>query len=121
MTAADNGTQAAAPQAHTPTGAQFLAEVRDWLEREKAKVLRVDPPKRLAGPPQELEHFTADAELGGQRVVLDYFVVRQPAGGATLAARLLPADVAGLQTDLERLARSLKVTRTIGAEQNKPK
>jgi hypothetical protein len=109
------------PAAHTPTGAQFLAEVRDWLEREKAKVLRVDPPKRLAGPPQELEHFTADAELGGQRVVLDYFVVRQPAGGATLAARLLPADVAGLQTDLERLARSLKVTRTIGAEQNKPK
>jgi hypothetical protein len=101
------------PAARTPTGAQFLAEVRDWLQRQKAKVLRVDPPQRLAGPPQELEHFTCDAELGGQRIVLDYYVARQAAGGVTLAARLLPADAAALQGDVARLARSLKVTRPI--------
>jgi hypothetical protein len=101
------------PAARTPTGAQFLAEVHDWLQRQQAKVLRVDQPKRQAGPPQELEHFTCDVEMGGQRVVLDYYVARQAAGGVTLAARLLPAEAAALQGDVAGLARSLKVTRTI--------
>jgi hypothetical protein len=48
-------------------------------------------------------------ELGGRRERLEYYVVRQPAGGATLAARLAPTDRAALERDVERIARSVRV------------
>jgi hypothetical protein len=40
---------------------------------------------------------------------MDYYVLRQAPGGATLAARLLPADLAGLQKEVERIARSVQI------------
>jgi hypothetical protein len=100
------------PAARTPTGEQFLAESRDWLKGRKAKVLRTDEVKQVrASPP--LEHFAVEAELGGQKVVLDYYVAKQGDGGATLAARLLPADIDALQKEVEQIARSLAVTKKI--------
>jgi hypothetical protein len=38
-------------------------------------------------------------------------VTRQKAGGATLAARLLPDDLAALQKDVERIAKSITVAK----------
>jgi hypothetical protein len=102
------------------TGAQFQAEVRHWLEQQKAKVFRLDQPQRVTGAAHELERFTADVELAGQRVVLDYYVARQANGGATLTARLLPADLASLQADLDRIARSVTITRPLAPEPKKP-
>jgi hypothetical protein len=96
------------PPARVPTGAQFFTEARNWMVQQKAKVLRTEPPRRLQDAPRELEQFTIEAEAAGQRFEMDYYVVRQPPGGATLAARLLPADLAGLQKDVERIARSVQ-------------
>jgi hypothetical protein len=99
--------------ARVPTGAQFLAESRTYLEGQKAKVLRADPPRALQGPPQELAQFGLEVDVMGQRVEMDYYVARQARGGATLAARLLPRDLAAVRKEVEGIARSLTVTRAI--------
>src|SRR5262249_36300455 len=85
------------PPAQVPSGAQFLAESRAWLQQQNAKVFQIDPPRRLPAGRHEMEQFACDVELMGQRVFLDYYVLRQELGGATLAARLLPADRDGLR------------------------
>jgi hypothetical protein len=95
--------------ARVPTGAQFLAESRAYLQQQKAKVVRVEGPRKLQEAPRALEQFRLEVEVMGQPAVMDYYVIRQPAGGATLAARLLPADLANLQRDVERIARSVQV------------
>lgn len=113
------------PPARVPTGAHFLAESLDWWKQQKpagsAKVLRADRPLRLQAGPQDppgvREHFALEVDIAGQRVWMDYYVVQQALGGATLAARLLPADLAGLRKDVERIARSVMITRAIEAGQ----
>jgi hypothetical protein len=94
-----------------PTAAQFLAETNDWLQKQKARVFRTEPTRQLQPAPQELEHFAIDAEVMGQRALLDYYVIRQAVGGATVAARLLPDDLAALRKEVERIARSVVVNR----------
>jgi hypothetical protein len=104
------------PAGRVPTGRQFQTEVRDWLQKNQAKVSHMDAVRRLPGAVHELEHFFCDVELAGKRVILDYAVIIQAQGGATLAARLLPADQAVLQEDVARIARSVTITRTIATE-----
>jgi hypothetical protein len=106
-------------QDRVPTSARFLEESRDFLGRQKVKIVRVEQPSRLQAPPQSLDHFAVDTEQGRQRVLMDYFVVRQQLGGATLAARLLPADLDNLRKDVERIARSIRLTRTIVVEKRR--
>jgi hypothetical protein len=95
--------------ARTPTGAQFLAESRGWLEKQKARLLRVEPPRPVRERPP-LEQFALEAEMAGQKFLMDYYVTRQAPGGVTLAARLLPADLAALRQEVGRIARSVSVT-----------
>ncbi|HLJ96371.1 MAG TPA: hypothetical protein VKU02_24570 [Gemmataceae bacterium] len=95
--------------AQVPSGEQFLAESKNFLQQQKAKVLRADPPRRIQVAPQELAHFGLEAEVNGQRVWMDYYVIRQGAGGGTLAARLLPSDLPALQKEVEQIARSVVV------------
>jgi hypothetical protein len=99
------------PLARVPTGPQFFQESRAWLVQQKATVLRADGSRTLQGPPHSLENFSLDVDASRQRFLMDYFVIRQAAGGATLAARLLPADQANLQRDVLRIARSVQITR----------
>ena len=66
--------------------------------------MRADPP---------LEHFALAAELGGQKILMDYYVLRGPDAGATLAARL-PGDGEEVRKEVERLARSLAVRKPAG-------
>ncbi|MGH7221692.1 MAG: hypothetical protein ACRELF_00525, partial [Gemmataceae bacterium] len=75
------------PLTRAPTGARFLAESREWLGKQQARLLRVEAPRTLRASPI-LEHFAMDAEMGKQKIVMDYYVTRQNNGGATLAARL---------------------------------
>jgi hypothetical protein len=93
--------------ADVPGGQQYLNEARSWLEQQKAKILRIEPPRPLGAG---LESFAIDMELNGQKVTMLYLVVRQAQAGATLAARLLTSDRAALQPDVVRLARSLVLT-----------
>jgi hypothetical protein len=98
------------PLTRAPTGERFLAESRDWLNKQQARLLRIETPKAVR-PSPILEHFALEAEMGQQKFVMDYYVTRQNNGGVTLAARLLPRDLATLQKEVERIARSVVVTR----------
>ena len=96
----------------TPTGAQFFSETRDFLQGQKARIDRVDPPRTVqANPPRE--HFALEVELTGQKFLMDYHVSRQGGGGAVLAARLLPNEQAALQREVESIARSIVITKRI--------
>jgi hypothetical protein len=102
------------PPAKVPTGAQFLKESRDYFTGQKAKIIRTEEPSRVRGGAGELEHFTIDVEVKSDRVLMDYYVARQDNGGATLAARLLPgAELAALQKEIERIARSVTITKAM--------
>jgi hypothetical protein len=99
------------PPGRVPTAAQFLAETRDWMQKQKVKVVREEPARRLAAGPDLLEQFALEVEAGGQRVLMDYYVIRQRAGGGTVAARLLPGDLATVRKEVEGIVRSVTVTR----------
>jgi hypothetical protein len=102
------------PLSRVPTGAQFLTESRDYFAAQKAKVFRTEDPSRVRGGVGDLEHFTIDVEVKGDRVLMDYYVAKQDNGGATLAARLLPgAELAAVQKEVERIAKSVAVTKAI--------
>jgi len=100
------------PPSRTPTGAQFLKESRDYLEQQKAKVKSVGQPRDLPDA-AGLEHFTIEAEMGGQAFVMEYYVSHQRQGGVVIAARLSQGDAANLHKEVERIARSATITRKI--------
>ena len=103
------------PLDQVPTSDAFLAESRGWLEKQKAKLLKVYSARRLRTTPT-LDAFALEAEMGGQRVWMDYYITRQSGGGVTLAARLLPADLAGVRKEVDRIARTTVVTKKITAK-----
>jgi len=98
------------PLDRTPTGAQFLAESREFLLKQQTKISRIEAPRRLQGAPQELEHFGLEIDKSGERATMDYYVIRQALGGATMAARLLPTELAAMRKDVEKIARSVTIT-----------
>lgn len=102
------------PPQSVPTAAAFLDESRNWLIKQKGKVVQVYSPRRLRDRPA-LDGFALEVELGGQRLWLDYYVVTQPIGGATIAGRLLPEDLATVRKEVDRIARSVEITRPIKA------
>jgi hypothetical protein len=100
------------PPERVPTSAAFQRESRGWLEKQKAKLLKVYSPTSLrASPP--LEGFALEAQMRGQKFWMDYYVTKQSGGGVTLAARLMPADLAALRKEVDRIARSATITRAI--------
>ncbi|HEY7330968.1 MAG TPA: hypothetical protein VH592_25245 [Gemmataceae bacterium] len=98
------------PLTRAPTGARFLAESRDWLNKQQARLSRIEQPRTVRASPV-LEQFALEGEMGKQKFVMDYYVTRQNNGGATLAARLLPDDLAALRKEVERIALSVAITR----------
>lgn len=98
------------PLTRATTGERFLNESRDWLVQQKVHIKQVEKPRTVRAVPI-LEHFALHAGEGAQSFVMDYFVTRQNNGGATLAARLQPRDLAALQKEVERIAVSVVITR----------
>jgi hypothetical protein len=92
-----------------PTAAQFMKESTAWLEKEKAKILRTEPPRQLQAAPRLVEQFSLDVEIGGQRVLMDYLVLRQARNGATIAARIVGKQQAMVLQDVEKIARTVQV------------
>jgi hypothetical protein len=100
------------PDSRTPTAVQFLTESRDYLLSQKARILQQEAPQQVrAAPP--LDRFALDVEMAGKPAWLDYYVTRQPQGGALLAARLLPRDLATVRQEIDQLARSVVITRNL--------
>jgi hypothetical protein len=100
------------PVERVPTSVEFLAESRGWLEKQKAKLIKIYTPRKLKESPA-LEAFAVEAEMQGQKIWMDYYVTRQSGGGATLAARLTMNDLAELRKEVDRVARSVTITRKI--------
>jgi hypothetical protein len=94
------------PAAQTPTGAQFHQETVQFLNKQQATFFRAEKPRALPGG---LETFAFEAEVAKKRVILQYFTTRQGTQGATLTARILPADLATVQRDVEAMAKSLQL------------
>jgi hypothetical protein len=101
------------PLAKLPTTAQFQTEARGYFESQKAKVLRADAPQRLQNTPQQVERFSLDIEMAAQPATMDYFVLRQAKGGATVAARLLPKELATIRGEVEKMIRGVVITADI--------
>jgi hypothetical protein len=93
-----------------PDAARFLREGIKELQERGAKVTNRTGPDRLA---VGVDHFTLDADIGKEKVTMDYMVIRQDKGGATIAARLPAAQREARMKELEGLARSFVVTRRL--------
>lgn len=96
--------------AQTPTIQQFQTEVQTALGKEKVAVLSHDRPQRLAPPPDAIDRFRYLVETNQkQKLLLEYFVLRQGGGGATVAARYPPLEAQSLTADMEILIRSVRI------------
>lgn len=98
------------PASQVPATQRFFGEARDWLQKQKARVNRVESPQRVPVAGMELERFSYDVDLSGQRQILDYYVLRQGSAGLTAAARLLPRDTSVFQREVEQILRSVTLS-----------
>jgi hypothetical protein len=96
------------PPAKVPTPAQYLTESKTWLQGQKVLVQGTLPPRVLQKEPLGLEHFALNIQVGQQKFLMDYYIVRQPAGGATVAARLVPTDN-DARRDVVRIVSSIRL------------
>lgn len=101
------------PSTKLPSAADYLKEVTSFLEKEKAKVTVVNQPVQVRPEPGVLHRFTLDAAFEKEAARLEYAVLRQTDGGATIAARLPATSASDLKGDVERIIRSLSVTKKI--------
>jgi hypothetical protein len=101
------------PASRMPTADDYLKEIGQFLQKEKAQVTGTERPTRLRGEPVRLDTFTVDAAFGPEKVRLEYAVLRQTDGGVTVAARLPAPIAAQLRPEVDRIVRSLAVTRKI--------
>jgi hypothetical protein len=98
------------PLKNIPTAAQFQAESEKFITEQKGKILGTQKPRPLAGS-NNIEQFTLEADMAGQRVLLDYYIIRQAEGGATIAAHILPRDITSVRAEFERIAKSVVITK----------
>jgi hypothetical protein len=96
--------------ANVPTAAQYLNESREWFAKQKLKIVREEPAKSLRLESGQLERFAFEVDAGGQKLLMDYVVIRQKTGGAAIAARLAEFDRSALRAEVEGIARSVVVT-----------
>jgi hypothetical protein len=99
------------PLANLPSSSQYLKEVQGWLARQRGSVTQIEPIRPIAAVPGNAERFIIRARVEGKETVLNYSLLRQPAGGAILAARLNPAEVQTLEKDLDRMLKGMRITR----------
>jgi hypothetical protein len=108
------------PPGKSPSAKEFMDESRAFLKKQKAKELKLYTPARLRNEPP-LDAFAIEAEMGEQKLWLDYYVTAQANGGATVAARLLPAELAAARREVDRIARSISITRRVSENNDKKK
>ncbi len=98
--------------AKTPTAAAFQGEVKDFLAKQKAKVSPIPEPKRWQAKPM-IDRFGIDAELDTRKARMEYAILTTADGGVTMAARLPEKLAAELAPDLDRVLKTLTVTKKI--------
>ncbi|HET6575216.1 MAG TPA: hypothetical protein VFG68_16535 [Fimbriiglobus sp.] len=100
------------PAASLPAADKYLAEVRDYLKAQGASVIEATVPRRVSDRPR-LDRFALVAEVKKEKVRLEYAVLSQPEGGATVSARLPWAEREELGRGVERVLRTLSITKRI--------
>ena len=95
------------PGTATPTGVQFHQETLNFLNKNKARIVREEKPRTVQGG---LETFSFEGEVDKQKLVLQYYVTRQGSQGATMAVRTTPAEVNAVRADVDRIVRSLQLS-----------
>jgi hypothetical protein len=95
------------PPTQTPTGKAFQVEAASALKKQGALVTKTEAVQRIRMSPDPVERFSFEAELGKALTVFDYYVTRQAAGGATVAAQYPARDAAVMQKEVEATVRSL--------------
>jgi hypothetical protein len=100
------------PPAKVPTPEELLKESLAVLEKQKATVTAQEKPQRVRKEPVTLDRFSLDATVGKNALRLEYAILKQTDGGATVAATL-PADDEALRPEVARIVRSLSVTKAI--------
>ena len=98
------------PPGKTPTLRQLQDESRAWMTKNKGTIQREIPAATLRIRPR-LEAFSFETKLSGTNFWMDYYLTDQPEGGASIAARLLPKELATTRKEVEAIARSLTRTR----------
>ncbi|MDB5313381.1 MAG: hypothetical protein JWO38_7583 [Gemmataceae bacterium] len=101
------------PAAKVPSADDYLREVSAFLQKEKAQVTVVTKPVQVRADPFQLDRFTLDAVFEKETARIEYAVLKQAGGGAMVAARLPAATAAELRADVERVVRSMAVTKRI--------
>ncbi|OWK34465.1 hypothetical protein [Fimbriiglobus ruber] len=96
-----------------PTPEQYLTESRAYLAKQKWTVNGSDQPRRISDTPDRVDRFAIDAEVDKQHVQMEYAVVAQAVGGATIAARLPWAEREELRKDVDRIIKSLQIIKRI--------
>jgi hypothetical protein len=99
--------------AKVPSAEDYAKEVTAFLQKQKADVVATEKPARVRAEPVQLDRFAIDATLNKELVRLEYAVLKQTDGGVTVAANI-PADAAALlKPEVERVIRSIAVTKKI--------
>lgn len=101
------------PTERVPTATAYRDESRAFLKAQGFKEVRAEDPRRLSPLPRELDTFALEVEKDKERVLVDYFVLRQQIGGVAMTARLLPEDLRQSREEVARVARSLALTRAV--------
>lgn len=101
------------PAAKVPTADDYLRETVADLKKDNAEVRGQEKPTRVRTDPQ-LDRFSVDARFGADKPIrVESAVLKQADGGVTVAATLSAAAVTDLTADVERIIRSLAVTKKI--------
>lgn len=93
-----------------PATGKYVREAMKELQDRGARLTNRTGPERLA---DGIERFTLEAEQGKEQLTMDYMVIKQDKGGATLATRIPIVNREARMKELERLARSFVVTRRL--------
>lgn len=104
------------PAGKVPTADAYLRETTAFLQTVKAQVRVVANPSQLRPGPIQIDRFTLDVTLDKDAARVEYAVLTQAEGGATIAARLPLATATDLRPDIERVIRSMSITRKIEAK-----
>ncbi len=100
------------PAAKTPTAAAFQDEVKAFLAKEKVKLSPVPEAKRWKDKPA-VDRFGMDVEVSTGRLRMEFALLTTTDGGVTVDARFPEKQAAELAPDLDKILKSLAVTKKV--------
>jgi hypothetical protein len=101
------------PSSKTPTPDDYLKEASDFLLKQKKAQLDAIEKPNLVRPDPSLYRFGLDGVIGTDKFRMEYAVIKQSDGGITVAATIPARDAEMLKKEVERIIRSMSVTKKI--------